>query len=198
MKLTASSTILCIVCLFTFILFSGLECNDSGDPPDITPEPEKCGQKIVDRKWFEDFSTEDLKQRCTFNQENGISTFSFSAPSQENVCPHKHLNITIEIIFQKSLDIYHFAASADIMYGILFNYPVVEEVWKYSSDSNYQYLKATVNFGIKGSFGDDPGWYRIFLDIFIMGTDGCEDGAKQFIDNVYMIKINWEHNQYKV
>ena len=197
MKKSILYSITGVACILAFFLFSGLECNDSGDPPGITPEPEKCGTKMVDRKWFESFNAEDLQQQCTFNQETAVSTFSFSAPSQENVCPHEHLNITIEIIFHKSLEINRFAAGADIMYGILFNYPVQEESWKYSSDANYQYLKANVNFGIKGSFGDDPGWYRIFLDIFIIGTAGCEDGAKYFIDNVYMIKIGWEHYEYK-
>jgi len=199
MKKSILPTLAGFACIIAFFLFSGLECNNEEDPKpdDPPPEPEKCGEKIVDRKWFESFNAEDLKQRCTFNQENGVSTFSFSAPSQENICPHEHLNITLEIIFFKSIEINRFASSADIMYGIFFNYPVQKENWKYSSDANYQYLKANVNFGIKGSFGDDPGWYRTFLDIFIIGTNGCEDGAKYFIDNVYMIKIGWEHYKYK-
>ena len=195
MKNFISFSIAATTCLFVLFLFTGTECNDSGALGN--PEPEKCGTKIVDRKWFESFNAEDLKQQCTFNQENGVSTYSFSAPSQENICPHEHLNITFEIVFHKSLDINRFALGADIMYGILFNYPVQEESWKYSTDANYQYLKANVNFGIKGSFGDDPGWYRIFLDLFIIGSGGCDNGTVLFIDNVYMIKIGWEHYEYK-
>ena len=183
-----------VACILAFFLFSATTCNDKGSLGN--PEPEKCGEKIVDRKWFEDFNAEDLLQRCTYDPETRVSIFGFSAPSQENVCPHEHLNITLEIITCKEPDPF-IGARADIMYGILFNYPVEKEIWTKTSDANYNYIKATINFGIKGSFGDDPGWYSIFVDIVVQNSNSCDFAAERFINNIYMIKIEWEHYEYK-
>jgi len=199
MKLTASITLLSIACIFVFLLFSGLECNDTNNEPkpDDPPEPEKCGEKVVDRKWIQDFTTEGLNEICSFNEEEKIANFGFSAPSQQNVCPHEHVKVKIQVIGYNGAHYSHYRFGVDILFGILFSYKLGNEHFAVSHDANYVYFDAVADFSVKPSAGDNPGWYAPFIDIHVSQRDNVDDAIYDFEHAIYMIKIDWEHFEYK-
>lgn len=180
-----------------FFLFSGLECNDSENDPPVDPvEPEKCGEKVVDRKWHQEFTTDQLKEISTWDAEKKIATFSFSSPGQENVCPHEHVKVKIQVIGYNDAYLGHYVFAAEILYGIFFSYQLGQEHWTKTSDENYLYYTAIADFGIKPSAGDGLGRYTPFINLHITQREDIDAAIYDFEHAVYLIKIDWEHYKY--
>jgi len=199
MKSLNSFSVLGVVLTLIFFLFAGLECKDSeNDPPEpVEPEPEKCGEKVSDRKWFVDFTTEGLKEISTFDETNRVATFSFSAQGQEDVCPYEHVKVKIQIIGYTGANFTRYGFNVDILYGIFFSYKLTSEHFTITHDANYTYFDAVADFGLSPSAGDGPGWYSPFLDIHIINKEDIDDAVYDFEHAIYMIKIDWEHRKYK-
>jgi hypothetical protein len=177
------------------LLFCRVECNSSDDPTTQLPEdPEKCGPKVVNSKWWMDQVQLNPESHYS-HHEDGWAIYSYNpGASYSNVCTHKHITGYFKIgIYSEFMA--KVKVNAEIVYGILFTYPITE--WHSDEQIITWEKKADFNFGIKGSFGEGPGWYFPTLTVLVEYQGDVELTHAFFRQAITEIAIYSECYKYK-
>lgn len=182
------------------MLFSSLQCNDDNSPEIFPPDEEdECGAVVSSEFLINpaNLTTSDLDK--SYMLDGPIAIYTFTIPTKEDVCPYKHVEVKYTLSMNWPVSNHNFNAyRAEILYGILFNYPLNQDHWKIlESAEDVLLVEGTANFGIAVSAGDDPGWYKPFFYIHLDSTGDKEKDHENFKGLVRAIKIEWRHYKYK-
>jgi len=182
---------LILLCLIFVFPFYGVKCTDNDEPE----EPDMCGQ--VQTKTIE-WSYDYLQPEENFVYvEEGFYVYDYSPAVTEDVCAYRHVAGTVRIGMHH-LYIQEVLYEAEVVYGVLFTYPILEwDSEAYGSD-HIQY-KGTFEFGMKHVYGDEPGWFLPVIRIFVWDQGTAEDThevlrtAIDYINLVYTY-YEWQDN----
>lgn len=154
MKKLNSFPLLAIFCSITFLLFTGVECNDD-DPIIPPPTDDECGEIVTSEFLYANLNNFALP--AYYHIEGDKAVYTFTVTTLEDVCPLKHAEVTIEFAFLNTHD-YGLAIVSEVLYGIFYSYKIPYSSWIFTHDNDMGYGNVTVDFGLKPSFGTDPGW----------------------------------------
>jgi len=173
--------------LFLFPIF-GVQCND--DEPE---EPDKCGKYVsITKEWPNDF-LEPASQYLYM--EDGYYVYEYSPGSIDDVCPHKHITGSIEFCLDPSHGT-NVMYSAEVVYGILFTYPILE--WDQDDYTEpYSLYTGNFEFGMKSVYGDSPGWFLPIVRIYILNQGSDQATHFMMINVINHIKLRYNYYEYK-
>jgi len=191
MKKPTFSLLVPLIGILSFCLFANLECNEESKQDDPTPEePDKCGPIVNLDRTFE------LSPATHYNGvESGWAIFTYSLPSVDDVCAHKHIKLWFEIVYKKSYgtDILY---EAEVMYGIFYTYPVKN--WSTSGGSGSSAIAyAPVEFGMLSPYGDDPGYFYPFMTVKIRSQGDEYANYAFFLEVVEKVCITYQYYKWK-
>jgi len=175
--------------ILVFCLFANLECNDDSKQDDPTPEPEdKCGPlKTLEKAWL----NASLSPATYYNYvENGWAVYTYSVPSVDDVCAHKHVSILFFITVKDGYgaDVLY---EAEVMYGILYTYPV--KTWEGYQGS----YMGTANFGMSFLYGDDPGYFFPLMTVKVRDQGDPNANYGFFLEAIEAIHIEYKYYKWK-
>ena len=179
--------------MLVFFLFSSTTCSDDEGPKQL-PEEEDCGPKVTGAKTL-GIAQINPADYYSYTEE-GYAYYSFSNPSLEHVCALKHIKGKF----------YYFAVpehadeievSAEVVYGILFTYPIGAYSWKGESFGESVLVETEYDFGIKHVYGEDPGWFMPIMTISILDQGSVEANHELFRNAILEVGLRWEYYAWK-
>lgn len=189
-----------LIGIVALCLFSGLQqCStDTKDKDPEQVEPDKCGPRVTDHNvHFGPFFQIALNPEEHYNYvENGWAFYTYTLSSAEDVCAHEHINVEfrIQTWAEFGTDITY---EAEVMYGILYTYPVMN--WNSDNVGNELLMFAKVNFGMSFLYGDEPGYFYPILTIKVRDQGSPEANHAFFSEAIVSLEIlsdyfRWEDN----
>ena len=189
MKKSIPSIYLIMMCFAVFCLFTGLECNQSEE------EQSNCVELVNDSKDWRVHTFDNLTLVNHYRIQGDSAIYSFDIPSTDNVCPFEHIDVEFYFINKIPLSTF-FRVKSEVLYGIFYSYILNGDNWQYVKHEDYFANTANVNFGIKPSFGDSPGWYKPYLEFWIESSGNEGTDHQNFRATVTYVKITWKHYKY--
>ena len=182
-----------VICIITFFLFTGVECNDT------SPEEDKCGEFKSEKDIWNTNNFYPSLLGFYYRKEGDSAVYTFTVPSRENVCPFKHVDVRIDYSIRwPPVFIWPYHTKSEILYGVLYSYRLNKSHWsQISGDEDHASYRAEANFGIKPSAGENPGWYKPFFEIWIKSSGDEVTDHENFQSTVTYISIECDHYDYK-
>jgi hypothetical protein len=125
----------------------------------------------------------------------GWAYYDFSiGQSQENVCTHKHVTGRFLVSTNKEYTA-RTRIKAEVMYGILFTYPITS--WEHEYTYGWDTKKQDFDVGLKGAFGDGPGWFFPIVTVSVEDQGSDQLNHEFFKKAVDKVLIDWYYYDYK-
>jgi hypothetical protein len=198
MKGIFSLTGMALLGLLVILLFCRVDC--TGSKEDNPPAESPCGPHRDIVKCWGAFTGDicsnlsETSYQYSINGDMAICTFTIDAI--EDICAHNHIkgSFLVDLLPGNTTEV---EIVAEILYGVLYTYPINELEWVINPGADYVTKEAKFNFGMKFLYGDEPGYAFPILKISFQDQGSESENEGFFLDHVIGVWIKVEYDQWK-